>query len=130
MAIIRLLAGLLGGKTWLAWLIAAAMAATALAGVYAYVDHQGYKRAATEWSAKYEKREAELQAARFRELDRQATANAEAKAREAERLAAEQRRAEELEALLDELAAAAKADPNADRIGLGADSVERLNRIR
>ena len=127
---IRILAGLLGGKTWLAWLIVAGLGLGAVGGLYAYVDHQGYRRAEVKWSAKYDAREAALEAQRFKELDRQATVNAEAKAREAERLAAEQRRVDELEALIADLAAAADADPNRDRIGLGADSVDRLNRIR
>ena len=127
---IALLARLLGGKTWLAWLIVAALSAGALGGLYAWVDHQGYARASAKWEKKYDAREAELQAARFKELDRQATANAEAKAREAERLAAEQRRVAELERQIAENDKAADADPNRDRIGIGADSVERLNRIR
>jgi hypothetical protein len=127
---IRVLAALLGGKTWLAWLIVAGGGLAALGGLYAYVDHQGYKRASAHWSQKYEARERALETQRFREIDRQATVNAEAKAREAERLAAERRRAAELEALIVDLSRAAEADPNRDRIGLGADSVDRLNRIR
>lgn len=130
MIVIRTLAALLGGKTWLAWLVVAALSVGALGGLYAWVDHQGYARASAKWEAKYEARELELQTARFRELDRQATANAEAKAREASRLAAEQARAAELERLLAELSAQADADPNAARPGLSAGAVERLNRIR
>lgn len=127
---IPIIARLLGGKTWAAWLLVAVLAIGAAGGTYAWVDHQGYARASAAWSQKYEAREAALQAQRFRELDRQASANAEAKAREAARLAAEQARADALEALIDELTAAAEHDPNAARIGLGADSVDRLNRIR
>lgn len=127
---IRLLAGLLCGKTWLAWLIVAGGALAALSGLYAYVDHGGYARAEAKWSQKYDARERALEAQRFKELDRQATVNAEAKAREAERLAAEQRRADELERQLAQNDREAEADPTAGRIGLGADSVDRLNRIR
>jgi hypothetical protein len=130
MTIIAWLARLLGGRTWLAWLLTAASVAGALGGIYAYVDHQGYKRATIEWSQKYDRREAELQAMRFRELDRQATANAEAKAAESARLREMAERLADLEAAAAENDRAAEADPNADRIGLGADSVERLNRIR
>lgn len=130
MTIIAWLARLLGGRTWLAWMIAAASIAGALGGIYAYVDHGGYKRATLEWSQKYDRREAELQAMRFRELDRQATANAEAKAAESAKLKEMAERLAELEAAAIENDRAAEADPNADRIGLGADSVERLNRIR
>lgn len=127
---IALLARLLGGKTWLAWLIVASLSAGAVGGLYAWVDHQGYARASAKWSQKYDARESELQAARFKELDRQSTANAEAKAREAERLAAEQQRVDDLERLLAELSAQADADPNRDRPGLSAGAVDRLNRIR
>lgn len=127
---IRALAALLGGKTWLARLMVAGLGLGAVGGLYAYVDHQGYKRAETKWSQKYDARELELQTVRFRELDRQATVNADAKAREAVILAAEQARADALEALIADLTAAAEADPHAARIGLGADSVNRLNRIR
>lgn len=127
---IALLARLLGGRTWLAWLVVAGLSAGALGGLYAWVDHQGYRRAEAKWSQKYEDREAQLQTARFKELDRQATVNAEAKAREAERLAAEHRRVDELEALLAELSTQADADPNRDRPGLSAGAVDRLNRIR
>jgi len=127
---IRALAALLGGKTWLAWLMVAGLGLGAVSGLYAYVDHQGYKRAETKWSQKYDARELELQTARFRELDRQATVNAHSKAREAVILAAEQARADALEALIADLASAADEDPNKDRIGLGADSIKRLDRIR
>lgn len=127
---INFIASLLGGKTWLAWLVVAGLGAGAAGGAWAYIDHGGYARAANEWTIKYDKREAELQKARFAELDRQATVNAEAKARETTKLAAEKARADALDALVADLQAAAEADPNHDRIGLGADSVDRLNRIQ
>lgn len=127
---IALLTRLLGGRTWLAWLIVAGLSLASLGGLYAYVDHKGYARAEDKWSQKYDAREAELQAARFRELDRQATANAEAKAREAKRLAEEQRRVDELDRQLAQINREADADPNRDRPGLSAGAVERLNRIR
>lgn len=127
---IALLTGLLGGKAWLAWLVAAGVGLGAVGGLYAYVDHQGYARAEAKWSQKYDAREAELQAVRFRELDRQATANAEAKAREAERIASMEAEIAALEAVVVENDRGAEADPNRDRVGLGADSINRLNRIR
>ncbi len=127
---IALLAGLLGGKLWLAWLIVAGLGLGAVGGLYVAVDHGGYKRAAAEWTIKYEKREAALNEERFKELDRQATANDAAKAAEAERLAAEQSRVAELELQIAEMDKAADVDVNRDRIGLGADSVDRLKRIR
>lgn len=125
-----LLTALLGGKTWIVWLIAAGVGLSALAGVGLWIDRNGYQRAAAEWTIKYDKRELELNEQRFKEIDRQATANAEAKAKEAARLAAEMARAAELEARVLELEQQAENDPNANRIGLGADSVARLNQIR
>lgn len=127
---IALLTGLLGGKAWLAWLVAAGVGLASLAGLYAYVDHQGYARAEAKWSQRYDAREAELQAVRFRELDRQATANAEAKARETEIITALAAEIAALEAAATENDRGAEADPNRDRVGLGADSINRLNRIR
>jgi hypothetical protein len=128
--LLELLAGLIGGKQWLVWLIAAGIGLSALAGVGLWIDHNGYTRAEAEWTIKYDKRELELNEQRFKEIDRQATANAQAKAKEAARLAAEMARSAELEARLLELQAEAEKDPNANRIGLGADSVARLNQIR
>ena len=127
---IQILSGLLGGRTWAAWLVVAVLSLGALGGVYAWIDHQGYARASAEWQAKYEAREVALAQQRFHELDRQAHANDAAKAREAERLAAAQAQIDALNQALLENDVAAEADPNADRIGIGADSVERLNRIR
>ncbi len=127
---IALIANLLGGRTWAAWLVVAVLSLVSVGGLYAYVDHQGYARATAVWEKKYDAREAELQTQRFKELERQASANDAAKARESERLAAEQARADELERQISDLTTLADADPNAARIGLGADSVERLNRIR
>lgn len=126
----KLLIGLLGGKTWLAWLIVAGVGLGALGGIYAFIDHGGYRRATLEWTIKYDKRELELQQLRFKELDRQASVNAAAKAREADRLAAEMARAAALEAIILENDRAAESDPHRDRIGLGADSVDRINRIQ
>ena len=126
----KFLIGLLGGKAWLAWLLVAGVGLGALGGVYAFIDHGGYRRATLEWTVKYDKREAELNAARFKELDRQASVNAAAKALEATRLAAEMARAAALEAIILENDLAAEIDPDKDRIGLGADSVDRINRIR
>jgi hypothetical protein len=125
----KFLLGLLGAKPWL-WGLAALALVGSLGGIYAYIDHQGYKRASTEWALKYERRETELQKALIVEADRQAVANDSAKRREAERLAQAQAEIDALNAAIIEMDRAAEADPNRDRIGLGVDSVKRLNRIR
>lgn len=126
---IKFIAGLLGGNTLMAWLIVAGLGLGAVGGVYWWVDHGGYNRATLEWTVKYNDRELELERQRIAELDRQATANDRAKA--AERAAVEQLRNElaQAERELQEQSHAADIDPNADRVGLGADSVSRIGRI-
>lgn len=126
---IALLARLLGGSKLMAWLIVAGLVAGAVGGAYWYVERQGYNRAALEWTVRYTEREAELERQRFAELERQALANDRAKAAEAARIAQLRNEAAQLELQLQELADAAAIDPDADRIGLGAPSVQRLNGI-
>ena len=127
---IKALAGLLGLKSWVTWLIIAGASLSALGGVYAYVDHGGYARAAHEWSTKYDAREAAWLKASIAEAERQSLANQIAKEKEAAALAAERARAAALEAQIAELEKAAEADVNHARVGLGAASVDRLNRSR
>lgn len=126
---IKLIAGLLGGNTLMAWLLVAGLGIGALGGVYWYVDHGGYNRATLEWTVKYNERELALERQRFAELDRQALANDNAKAAEAARNAQLRSELAEMEKQLEEQSHAADNDPNADRIGLGADSVSRIGRI-
>jgi hypothetical protein len=127
---INFLASLLGGKTWLAWVVVAGVSLGALGGAVAYIDHNGYARAEAEGVIKYQKRELELDTQRFKEIDRQATVNSEAKAKEAEKWAQEHARADALEALIVDLQNQADNDPNANNCGIGPDSVDRLNRIQ
>lgn len=127
--IIKLLAGLLGGKVWLAWLIVAGLGLGAVGGVYWWIDNGGYQRATLEWSVKYTQRENELERRRIAELDRQALANDTAKAAEAARIAVLREEKAKLERDLIALADAASSDPNATREGLGADSVARINSV-
>lgn len=126
---IKLIAGLLGGNTLMAWLIVAGLGLGAVGGAYWWVDHQGYQRATIEWTVKYDQRELALERQRLAELDRQAQANDAAKASEAARLAQLRSELAEMEHQLQEQSHAADIDPNADRVGLGSDSVLRLNRI-
>ncbi len=124
------IAGLFGGSKLAAWALVAALGLGTLGGAYAWVDHGGYARAEAAWTIKYHEREIELQKQLFIEIEHQAIANDAAKAREAEKLAAEQKRRAELEAALLLAEQEADEDPGRDRIGIGADSVSRLNRIR
>ena len=127
---IKLLAGLLGGRTWLAWLIAGGSVLAVLGGLYAWVDHGGYNRATLEWTVKYEEREQDILRQRIAEADRQSVVNYEAK--QAERAAIEEleRELADREALISRLQDEAAADPDATRLGINADAVSRINRIQ
>lgn len=127
---ISLLASLLGGRTWLAWVIVAGAAFAGLGGAYAYIDHRGYERATLEWTVKYQRRETELAQQRADELDRQAAVNAQAKAHEQQALVEMESQLAASQALVDELAREAAQDPNANKLGIDADAVDRLNRIQ
>lgn len=126
---IALIARLLGGSSVAAWLVVAVLGLGAVGGAYWWVDHGGYNRATLEWTVKYDQRELALEKLRLAELDRQALANDRAKAAEAERIAQLRNELAQAERELQEQSHEADVDPNADRIGLGAGSVQRLNRI-
>lgn len=100
----------------------------AAAGVYAWIDHQGYQRAALEWTVKYNAREAELKQQAADELARQQAANDAAKAEEDAQLEAERKRQMAAIDLAMTLADEAAADPNHDNIALDAAAVDRHNR--
>lgn len=108
---------------------AAAVALLVLVGGYIWADHSGYNRAATEWSAKYSAREAELNKQRFDEAARQAAANDAAKATEQARITQLQTDMAALQQKLKEQADAADKDPDRDRVGLNVDSVRRIDGI-
>ena len=99
-----------------------------LAGLYAYVDHQGYQRATLEWTVRYERREAELRQQLADELDRQASINAMAKAAEEAELETYRKQLLAMADLAQRLADEAAADPNADNVALDAAAVDRHNR--
>lgn len=127
---ITLIARLLGGSTIAAWLVVGVLGLGAVGGAYLWASHHGYQRATLEWSVKYQEREAELQRLAFQELDRQAAANEAAKANEAARLAQLRNELSALERQLQEQSNAADNDPDAGRIGLSSDGVQRLNQLR
>lgn len=112
------------------WLAGALAALVVLAGAYTYVDHKGYQRAA----AVYEQRIAADRAAQAEadanEQRRQTIANNAAKKREAEAIAAIAAKEAENQELRKELRREAQQDPDADRLSLGAGSVQRINKIR
>jgi len=112
------------------YVLAALAAVVVLWGVYAYIDHQGYQRAAVEYQARYDKLVAEYNDARTKEIMRQAAANNAAKALEAARIAELQAANSELETRIKELADEADKDPDAGKPALGAAGVRRINSIR
>lgn len=130
MKIIAMLAGLLGGKTWLAWLLSAAAVLTTLVGLAVWIDQGGYRRATLEWTVKYEQRERAIDKMRFDELERQAFANDQAKAAERAALEELERELAERELLIDQLREEAAADPDAEQLGINAAAVARINRIQ
>jgi hypothetical protein len=127
---IALLAGFLPGGRLGAYVAIAALAVVLAGGAYLYVERQGYQRGVIEWQAKYDRLVADYAEAKAAEITRLVAANEAAKAREALRIAELARENEELEKLLEEQANASKQDPDRDRVGLGAPSVQRINRIR
>lgn len=126
---IQLIARLFGGSTLVAWLIVAGLGLGVVGGAYWWVDRQGYTRATLEWTVKYNERELALERQRFAELDRQALANDRAKATEAARIAQLRSELAEMEHQIQEQSHEADVDPNADRVGLGADGVRRIQRV-
>jgi|GEM_PF-4040759 len=104
------------------------LALAGFGGAYAWIDHRGYERATQEWTVKYQQREDELNRQRLAELDRQATANAAAKAEEEAELEAYRKQVIAMADRNAQLANEAAADPNHDNIALDADAVTRHNR--
>lgn len=114
------------GHYVLAWIAAVALAWAA----YAYVDHKGYQRAEAHYTAVIAKDRAERAEADANEQRRQTIANNAAKRREAEAIAAlDAKEAEEIENRKRQRDEAAQ-DPDAGRIAIGSDGVQRLNSIR
>lgn len=112
------------------YIIAGAVVFAMLFGAYWVVDGRGYDRAAAKYQAEIATLRAEYAAASLAERKRQDAANAAAKAAEAERLAELQRENDALELKIKENAGAANQDIDRDRIGVGRDGVQRINKIR
>jgi hypothetical protein len=110
-------------------LIAYGLAVAAIAAVLGYTYHLGSAHAAAAWSLKYDQREVAIQAATNAEISRQAQANAQAKAIEAQRLAALEADNAALETKIKELSDAANADPDRDRVCLSDGSGLRIDSI-
>lgn len=97
---------------------------------YSHIEGKGYDRGVAEWSLKYDRLVSDYQTARTVELERIAKANEVAKANEARRIAKLEKQAEDLETKIKELANEADKDPDRDQPAIGADGVQRINRIR
>ncbi len=122
----KLLNALTGGY---ASLVVDGLILVAIIAAFGWTYHAGYASAAAKWQLKYDQREVAITAATNAETSRQAHANALAKALEAKRL--EQMAAENaaLEAHIKELADAANADPDRDRVCLSNGSGLRIDAI-
>lgn len=112
------------------YILGGVVAFALLAAAYLYVDHRGYARAEAFYRAEIAIIKADYASKAAAERERQDAANNAAKQREAARVAELERARGELEQLQKEQAIAAEQDPDRDRIGLGAPSVQRLNKIR
>lgn len=129
-AMIGTLAKLLGVDKWLVGAVAALAVVAALWGVYAYIDARGYERAAVEYKAEIAELKRQAVDALNKEVERQASVQNQAKAREAARIAEMQAANEDLQSQIQELQREADEDPSADVPVLGAPSVRRINKIR
>ncbi len=112
------------------YLLGALATFVALLAVYTYVDHNGYRRAAMEYTLKIERIHAEYKDAADKETDRQRLANDLAKQREALRIAKMQADNQSLLEQIEELEREASQDPDAGKPVLGAPSVRRVNKVR
>ncbi|ASR06689.1 hypothetical protein CHY08_05920 [Rhizobium leguminosarum bv. viciae] len=124
------IAKLFGVDKWIVGVIAALALLAAVGGAVAYVDHRGYQRAAVVYQARIDKLVGDYKTAEIAETERQAAANAAAKAREASRIAEMQAANSKLETRIKELADEAAADPDAGKPVLGSSSVRRINEVR
>jgi len=107
------------------------IAAVVLAwAAYAYVDHKGYQRAEAHYTAVIAKDRAERAEADANEQRRQTIANNAAKKREAEAIAEIDRLESENTEIRKRMRDEAAQDPDAGRIAIGSDGVQRLNSIR
>lgn len=115
---------------WLVGLIAAGALSlmAAIAGFYFWADGNGYHRADLQWQVKWAAREAEWTRQRDDEIERQAHANAIAKAAEAQAIAMLQAEIAARETLIAELEQEAEADPGSDQVALDAEATKRHNR--
>jgi hypothetical protein len=104
------------------------LAIAGLFGLYNWGHADGYQKATLEWTVKYQKREAELEHQLITEVDRQATANAEAKADEEAAIEDYRLKLEAANKLALQLADEAAKDPAAENIALDAEAVARHNR--
>lgn len=112
------------------WLAGAIAAVALLLAAYFYVDHRGYARAEVHYKGILAAEHAAAVTARDAELERQAAAQNQAKAREAARIADMQAEADNLHSRIEELQREASQDPDAGRPAVGATGVQRINSVR
>lgn len=115
---------------WRAIAIASAIAGAlgAAAGLYAWADGSGYRRADQEWQVKWLHRELELERRHAEEDRRQDYWNDVAKAEERAEIELYKAKLLELAKLAEDLAREAAEDPNANRVSLDEAAVARYVR--
>lgn len=90
----------------------------------------GYNLASDKWENKYNEREVQIATETAKEQDRQYRANERAKELEQKRIETIRDLESELNEINERNSEEAAADPDRDRIGVNADGVLRLNRIK
>lgn len=132
--IIKAAASALGLKAALVWGCMALAAAGGAWGFVAWREHlayaEGYGAAEALWTGRYDQLVASYRAAEAAERERQANENRRVREEIEVRIAGILRMRDDLRAELERMADEADKDRDRDRACLGADSVQRLNRIR
>ncbi|NEJ73773.1 hypothetical protein GR197_25070 [Rhizobium phaseoli] len=115
---------------WVGYGIAALLLAAAIWWGVSAIYSNGYDAAATKYKAEISELKAAAVTARDAEIERQASVQNQAKAREAARIAEMQAEADNLHSRIKELQREASQDPDAGRTAIGAPSVQRINKVR
>lgn len=129
--ILKTLASLASPKR--AMLIKAVLAVVSILAIFgfgSYKDTKGYDRASVEYQLKIEQIKSEQLILAAAERNRQQAANDSAKRREATLIDEINTSSDELDQKLLELSVESLKDPDANRAGLNAASVRRINKIQ
>lgn len=121
--------GALANK-WVGYGIAVVMLALAVWWGVSTIYNNGYDAASLKYKAEIAELKQAASDALNKEIERQASVQNSAKAREAERIAEMRAANEDLQSQIQELQREADEDPNAGVPVLGSPSVQRINKVR